>query len=191
LKAQIEPLFANGDWERALLILQQVPEQKMEPAYKELLAMAYLYTSSRLDAAENYDKAKALYSELANAGGNVRFYVSRSHESHKPDVDLHLVHAIPGQLIVSKTSVQFVPQEGMGTTTETWNTQDIAGCKPNDGFGSDSGSFHISTAGNKDVHLRPLHLSTEEADLICQLVPKTTTNATTQTDNKKDKSKKH
>lgn len=172
IRTQIEPLFAAGDWERALLVLQQVPEQNADGVHKELLAMAYLYTSSKLDGAENYEKAKSLYSQLAAAGAYVRFYVSRARDSHKPTQDPYLVQAVPGQLVASKTNVQFVPEEGMRANAETWKSEEIGSCTPNDKFGVDSNSFHISLSSAKEVNFRPLHLSREEADLICELIPK-------------------
>jgi hypothetical protein len=189
LKSEIEALFGNGDWERALLILQRVPEQQMDAAHKELLAMALLYTSSRLDAATNYEEAKLRYTELTNAGASVRFLVTRSGDFHKPDVHPNLTKGIPGHLIVSKTSVQFVPQEGFKAAPETWKSPDVFDCKPNEKFGADSGSFHITVAGPKDIHFRPLHLSTAEADLICLVVPESPPSAP-EPKGKKDKNKK-
>src|SRR3954463_12619763 len=130
IKAQIENLFSIGDWDRALLILQQVPQQQLDSSGKELLAMAYLYTSSRLDAADNYDKASALYTELVNAGGQARFFAGENRNG-KPEVDPYLVEATPGQLVVTKAGVQFIPAQGLKVGPESWSAQEIAACGPN------------------------------------------------------------
>jgi hypothetical protein len=170
----VERLFQRGDWDRALLKLQLVPDRHGDPAIRELLAMAYLYTSSRLDSAENAMKAKELASQLVNEGKRARFYVSKA-RNIKPN-QIHLVEATPGELIITKAGVEFMPQKGLTTAPQTWKSQEISECEPNTAFGQETGSFHL-TAGGNSVHFRPLHFSATEAELICQLVPKVAASA--------------
>ena len=152
--------------------------------------MAYLYTSSRLDSAQNAVLAKELATQLVNEDKRARFYVSKARNAKANQI--HLVEAIPGELIVTRGGVEFIPQPGLTTKPESWKSPAIAGCTRSASFGSDSATFQLTLAGGNSVHFRPLHFSATESDLICQLVPKVAAQAAVDTnpaEAKKDEGK--
>src|SRR4051794_30009875 len=69
LENEVRLLFATGVWDRAVALLEKTPTAKTDPAQRELLAMAFLYSASRVDSFANLDKAKALMKEIVNQGG--------------------------------------------------------------------------------------------------------------------------
>jgi hypothetical protein len=166
IASEVRALFAVGAWDQAVNILEQAPNALTDPSTRELLAMAYLYTSSRLDSTENLGKAATLTRQIIESGGKAHFFVSEGRDKNK---DNHLVEAIPGELTVTGSYVEFQAQDGSASQTQRWDKKDITECAPNPKYGKSSNSFHL-IVGRNELDFRPLHFSAEESNLICSLI---------------------
>ena len=170
LKTEVQALFANGVWDRALSLLEQAPDAQTDPEMRELLATAYLYTASRLDSMGNLAKAQELMKQIVDQGGKARFYASLGHDKKR---EIHLVEATPGMLTVTGGYVEFQPQDGSSAAPQRWEKASITECALNPKYGKGSNSFHLTTEKDKDkteLYFRPLHFSAEESNLICSLI---------------------
>lgn len=166
IASEVRALFAVGAWDQALNILEQAPNAQTDRSTRELLAMAYLYTASRLDSTENLGKAGALTKQIIESGGMARFFVSEGRDKKK---DNYLVEATPGELTVTGSYVEFQAQDGSGSQVQHWDKKEITECALNLKYGKSSNSFHLIVSRN-ELDFRPLHFSAEESNLICSLI---------------------
>lgn len=166
---EVQLLFATGVWDRALEILEKEPSAETDPTLKQLRAMAYLYTSSRLDMSENLAKARTLSKAIVEGGGKARFLVGLGRDLKR---EKYLVEATPGELVVSKTAVEFVPRVGVPKESQTWQISELTGCSTISlGYGASNNSFLLRASGkDREYYFRPLQNSAEESGLICSLI---------------------
>ena len=186
LEREVRALFTAGDWEYALRLLKQVPNIESDPAKRELLAMAYLYTANRLDSASNLDQAKALSQQIVDSGGKAHFFVALGRGNTN---EIHMVDATPGELIVTKDGVEFQPEPGALPDAPRWDKKEITQCLPNEKHGKSSNSFHLTVGGNT-VNFRPLHFSIDEVNAICPLIVTTQVAQPAQVDGQKPSKEK-
>ena len=170
LSGEIQTLFANGAWKRAISTLEKAPDGQNDPTLKELLAMAYLYSASDIDTASNLGKARTLMKQSVDSGGRARFLVSLGKDKKK---EAHLLDAVPGELVVTSGYVEFQAQAGSAQAPQRWEKKDISECAMNSKYGKTSNSFHLTVGRDRDKaeqNFRPWHFSADEANLVCSLV---------------------
>ena len=164
-------LFANGAWKRAIATLEKTPNVQSDPALKEFLGTAYLYSASDIDSTGNLDKARKLMKESVDSGRKARFLVSLGKDRRK---EAHLLDAVPGELVVTSAYVEFQPTAGSAQSVQRWEKKDISRmCAEPESTGKTSNSFHLTvTVGREkaEQHFRPWHFSADEANLVCSLI---------------------
>jgi hypothetical protein len=160
-ESEIRALGMSGGWDRALTQLKAIKDVQSDIKALELLGMAYLYTSNRLDSAGNLEQARKTISEVSGKGGSVRFIVSKSRDKRREN---YLVEATPGELAIGKGNAVFTPFDG--SPSETIPLLEIGECSLSSSYGSDSGSFLVKRKGS-EMYFRPLHFSKTESELIC------------------------
>jgi hypothetical protein len=169
LENEVRSLFSNGVWDRALVLLDK-PASQTDPALRELLAMAYLYSAARIDQRANFEKAQTLMKQIVSSGGKARFFVSLGRDTKK---EKNLLESTPGELIVSSTAVEFQPNPDTGQLVSRFDKASLSECAGNARYGTASHSFHLTTTQGRDrveTNFRPWHNSQEETNLICSLI---------------------
>ena len=170
LAEEMQILFANGAWKRAIATLEKTPNVQSDPALKELLGTVYLYSASDIDSTGNLDKARKLMKESVDSGQKARFLVSLGKDKRK---EANLLDAVPGELVVTSAYVEFQPKAGSAQSAQRWEKKDITECALNQKYGKTSNSFHLTvTVGREkpEQNFRPWHFSADEANLVCSLI---------------------
>jgi hypothetical protein len=151
-------------------LLEKAPDAKTDPALRGLLAMAYLYSSSRIDNRGNLAKAEEQMKLIVSSGGELRFLVSLSRDEKR---EKHLVESTPGELVITTGSVEFQPHPETKAPVKKWEKATLTECAANPKYGTSSHSFHLNATIGKDkteTFFRPWHNSTEEIGLICSFI---------------------
>lgn len=168
--ADVRAMFASGEWRRALVTLEAVPNVQSDAALRELLAMAYLYNASDLDSLGYMDKARTLMKQIVDQGGKARFFVSLGRDKKR---EANLLDSTPGELVITSGYVEFEAQNGKASKPQRWEKKDITECAMNTRYGKSSNSFHLIVGPDRDrseQNFRPWHFSTNESNLICSLI---------------------
>jgi hypothetical protein len=179
IENEARQMFSNGDYDKAVPLLERGSAVFTEDLpLMTLLSMAYLYSSSRLDSVANLPKAKPLMEKVIDRGGAAVFVaglaVNRSKEKvtgHSVMGGSHVTDVVMGELRILKDSVRFVPSRGSSKEVGPLSSQEIQECGINKKLGKDSNTFHLKT-GKTEYNFRPLHFSSEEANLACTLISK-------------------
>jgi hypothetical protein len=162
-------LFGNGDYDKAVPALEKgVEENPDNVVLLNLLAMAYLYSSSRVDSMANYAKVQPTMEKVIERGGEVTFLVGKTEDKLKVKF---VVKAVMGELHMGRESLSFVPSRGNSETVGPLSKSDLRECGLNKGYGKDSNTFHIKTSKG-ELDFRPLHFSKDEANLVCSVAAK-------------------
>jgi hypothetical protein len=168
---QAKELFESGDYDKAVPILEgAIATAPDDETNAQMLAMAYLYSSSRVDMSANFPKAQTAMTNLIERGWEAVFLVSRANDPMK-NANIHVVNAIPGELRIRKGSLRFVPGRGTVGAVAQVDGSSIKECGLNRSYGRDSNSFHLKVLKD-NITFRPKHFSKDEADLVCSLIGK-------------------
>jgi tetratricopeptide (TPR) repeat protein len=170
-EATAKDLFAAGDYDKAVPVLENaLAANPGDLGDASLLAMAYLYSSSRLDQTSNLDRAKAAMDKVIADGGEAVFLVGRGDDPMK-FAAVHMLKVIQGELRIGKDSITFVPSRSATGGVGPLTAADIKECGLNRTYGSDSAAFHLKLQ-KAVLNFRPLHFSRDESDLVCALAAK-------------------
>lgn len=163
--------FNAGDYARAIPLLEKATaDYPSDLQDLSLLAMAYLYSSSRLDMTGNVKKALETNTKVMELGGEAAFLVGRGDDPLK-SMSPHVVKAIYGELKITKESIRFTPSWRSNGTVGPLSRTEIKECGLNKSYGRDSNTFHIKTS-NETINFRPLHFSQDESQMVCSLLAK-------------------
>jgi hypothetical protein len=163
-------LFVNGDYDKAVPMLERAAaEDPTDLRLLNVLGMAYLYSSSRIDSRANFTRVQPTMEKVIDGGGTATFLAARAMDRLKTK---YIVKAISGELALTKGSLKFTPTHGDGETVGPLSKDEIKECGLNHSYGKDSNAFHIKTTSQGELQFRPLHFSKEEATVVCTLAAK-------------------
>jgi len=163
-------LFINGDYEKAVPILERASaDDPRDLRLQNVLGMAYLYSSSRIDSRANFARVQPTMEKVIDGGGSATFIVGRALDRLKVT---SVMKTVTGELAISKESLTFTPTHGSGETVGPLAKDELKECGLNRGYGKDSNTFHIKTTSHGELDFRPLHFSKDEASVVCKLAAK-------------------
>ncbi len=161
--------FTNGDYDKAVPLLEKATnDDPHDLRLLNVLGMAYLYSSSRIDSSSNFDHVQPIMQKVIDGGGTATFIVGRAQDKLKMK---SVLKAVTGELALTKDTMTFTPTHGTGETLGPWSKDELKECGLNRGYGKDSNTFHIKV-GHSEIDFRPLHFSKNEAIVVCTLAAK-------------------
>ncbi len=165
-------LFINGDYDKAVPLLERaVAQDPKDLRLLNVLGMAYLYSSSRIDSRANFAHVQPTMEKVIEGGGTATFMVGRAMDGRLMKVK-SVLKAVTGELAINKSTMTFTPSHGDSDAVGPVSKDEIKECGLNRTYGKDSNTFHIKTASNGDLDFRPLHFSKDEATVVCTLAAK-------------------